>query len=80
MKTKKTYYLFIMLAVLIAHTVVLSTWLKENKSGQKHANYSFDNTSAKSADVSLIKVKYLNNKDSVYVLPAVLKGLGTKFK
>ncbi len=69
-----------MLAVLITHTLVLSTWLADSEPVQKHANFKIDSSTDNPSGLSIIKVKYIHTEDSIDVSTAVLNSLGTRFK
>ena len=57
METKKGYHLFIMLVILVAHTLILSLWLSKGEAIQKQANFKIKNQKEKSITSTVRKFK-----------------------
>lgn len=65
MKFKKGYHLFFMLAVLIAHTFVLSVWLDNEQDPKKQVNFRIEDQKQEDSNKINLKTKFPNHKDSV---------------
>jgi len=71
METKKGYHLLIMLAILVAHTLILSLWLSKSESIQKQANFKIENQKEKAMTSSVRKFKSTSAKDSLDVAQTI---------
>ncbi|WP_017257838.1 hypothetical protein [Pedobacter arcticus] len=65
MKSKKSHHLLIMLAVLIAHTLLLSTWLSNEETVQRKASIKSEAQEEEANQLHVLKTSYSHHKDSV---------------
>lgn len=65
MKTKNGYHLFIVLAVLLIHTLVLSFWLEDGVPVQKQANFKIETPSEETPTQTILNAKLKIKKDSI---------------
>lgn len=65
MRHKKGFHLFIMLAILIAHTLVLSFWLGEGEAVQKQASFKIEEQKESIRDLTTLKAKFNKYRDSI---------------
>ena len=77
MKTKKSPHLLIMLAVLIAHTLLLSKWLSDGEAVHRKANVKSETQEEEINQLPALKTSVTSHKDSIHTLQSI--GLTKKF-
>nr|WP_294895031.1 hypothetical protein [uncultured Pedobacter sp.] len=70
MTNKKGYHLFIMLIVLLVHTLALSFWLSKDETIQKQASFKTEEPKGKSI-TAIQKTKPYVVKDSISVTRSI---------
>lgn len=65
MNTKKRYHLFIVLVVLLIHTLVLSFWLEDGEPAQKQANFKIESQPHETPSQTILNAKLKIQKDSI---------------
>ncbi len=65
MKTKKNHHLFIMLGVLITHTVLLSLWLSDEETVQRKSSIKSGKQNEEINQLPILKTSFIKHKESV---------------
>lgn len=71
MKTKNGRHLFIVLGVLLIHTLVLSFWLKDTETFQKQANIKSDGEVEEPEIQIITNSRFKTEKDSLKSIPGL---------